>query len=124
MFLKKSLVLIGTTNENEKAVLSLDANKDLYEGRLRLYNFSNEPDGILSLGFYCGGKVSKAGLNRVSSGLYNFKIDKKEIDDNFSCAVINLFQGKSTPILFGNTNNVSTNIEKLSEIIKATWNSV
>lgn len=115
MFLKKSLVLVGTKSENQKAVLSLESKKDLYEGRLRLYNFLQEPEGILSIGFNSNGKISKAGLVRVSSGLYNFKIEKDQLGDDFSCAVINLFHGKSTPVLFSSSKNIDAVLTKLNE---------
>ena len=119
MFLKKSVVLSGTTNENEKAVLSLEKNNDMYDGRLRLYNFATEPKGILSIGFYNNQNVIKAGLSRTSSMLYTFKLDINSIEDEFSCAVVNFYNGDLKPLLYGNTQGVENNIEKLNKVMNS-----
>ena len=59
MFTKKSLVLSSVENGSEKAVLTLENDGEMISGRLRLYNFLKEPDGILSLGFLDENKVKK-----------------------------------------------------------------
>ncbi len=102
MFTKKSLVLLGVNLQREKAVLTLESNNDLIEGRLRLYNFNQEPDGILSLGFYDNKSVKKAGLVKSGNMLYTFKTDKN-LNENFSCAVVNFIGANVKPILFGST---------------------
>ena len=113
------MVLSGTTNENEKAVLSLEKNNDMYDGRLRLYNFATEPKGILSIGFYNNQNVIKAGLSRTSSMLYTFKLDINSIEDEFSCAVVNFYNGDLKPLLYGNTQGVENNIEKLNKVMNS-----
>lgn len=119
MFLKKSVVLSGTQNGSEKAVMSLEKNNDVYDGRLRLYNFATEPSGILSIGFYDNNKVIKAGLSRVSSMLYTFKLDASSDFDEFSCAVVNFYNGDLKPLLYGNTQGAENNIEKLSKVMNS-----
>lgn len=101
MSFKKSLVLLGVKNEDEKAVLSFEQEGDMIAGRVRLYNFPNEPSGILSLGIYSKGKVQKAGLSRASSMLYKFKVES--LPENFSCAVVNFYKADVKPILYGST---------------------
>ena len=103
MFTKKSLVLLSENSDNEKAVLTLENDGELITGRLRLYNFGREPEGILSLGIYSNQKVIKCGLVHISTMLYSFKT-KPEIGNEFSCAVVNINGANAEPILFGSTD--------------------
>lgn len=115
MFTKKSLVLLGINSQKEKAVLTLENNGELITGRLRLYNFGKEPEGIISLGFYDNGKVKKCGLVRTSSMLYNFKTGT-DLSDDFCCAVVNFVGAKASPILFGTTVKTEGEEEILGKI--------
>ena len=55
---RKSIVLSDTQGpSSKKAVLTLQENGNSIEGSLRLYNFPQEPLGVLSLGLYSGKKV-------------------------------------------------------------------
>ena len=101
--MKKSVVLQAIEG-NEKAVLSFEDKDDMVVGRVRLYNFNEEPRGILTLGFSFDGKVTKAGLTKSSNMLYTFQTDNENIGEKFSCAVVNSFQGKFTPLLFGSSD--------------------
>lgn len=121
MFLKKSLVLLGTKKESEKAVMSLEKKGDLFEGRIRLYNFKSEPNGILSIGFYNKNKVLKAGLVRASSMLYTFKLDASSEIDDFSCAVVNFDKAEASPILYGSTYNGEKDIEKIGKVMSESF---
>ena len=123
MFTKKSLVMLGVKNEEEKAVLSLEKKEDMYEGRIRLYNFNDEPKGILSIGFYNQNNVVKAGLSRSSSMLYTFKTEVQNISDNFSCAVVNFFQGDIQPVLYGNTEGRENKLSQLGKIMTTTFDA-
>jgi len=114
---KKSLVLSG--NGNQKAVLALEEEGGNLSGRLRLYNFPNEPQGIISLGLYVDGKVTKAGLTRTSSMLYTFKSLTLSMPKDFSCAVINFAGGESEPILYGNSDGVGDQKEVYGAVIDA-----
>ncbi len=114
---KKSLVLSG--NSNQKAVLALEEEGGSLSGRLRLYNFPNEPQGIISLGIYVDGKVTKAGLTRTSSMLYTFKSLTLSMPKDFSCAVINFAGGESEPILYGNSDGVGDQEEVYGAVIEA-----
>ena len=111
MFTKKSLVLSSVENGSEKAVLTLENDGEMISGRLRLYNFLKEPDGILSLGFLDENKVKKCGLARAGNMLYTFKTDSK-LADVFSCAVVNFLGANVKPLLFGASDG-STNIEDM-----------
>ncbi len=115
MFTKKSLVLLGINSQQEKAVLTLESQGELVSGRLRLYNFGKEPEGIVSLGFYQNGKVKKCGLVRSSNMLYTFKTDAFDAEE-FSCAVVNFVGAKVTPLLFGTTQKNTSNEEILGKI--------
>ncbi len=99
---KKSLVLSG--KGNQKAVLALEHDGEKLSGRLRLYNFPSEPQGIISLGIFIDGKVTKAGLTRTSSMLYTFKALSLPMPKEFSCAVVNFAGGESDAILYGNSD--------------------
>ena len=119
MSLKKSLVLLGVKNEEEKAVLSFEQENDMIAGRIRLYNFPNEPSGILSLGIYSGGKVIKAGLSRASSMLYKFKIEA--LPENFSCAVVNFYKADVTPILYGSTDGTESKEVQVGKVMASAF---
>lgn len=105
MYFKKTLVLSALDSSSNKAVVNIEKFKNRIEGQIRLYNFSKEPSGILSLGIIGDGQVLKAGLTQVDSRLYTFAIDqnveKVENAKSITCAVVNFNQGKANPILFG-----------------------
>ena len=103
MLSKKSIVLNGESTTNNRAVLSLECDNENLSGRLRLYGFAKEPNGIISLGIYNDGKVVKAGLTKVSNMLYTFKTDLNCIPNKFSCAVVNFINSEPKPILYGNS---------------------
>lgn len=103
MFYKKSIVLTGVKNSNEKAVLSLEIKEGLLSGNIRLYNFPGEVEGLLSLGIYVDKKVKKAGLNKVDSMQYNFVSELNEIPKKFSCAIVQFNGGIAKPLLFGSS---------------------
>lgn len=111
MFTKKSLVLSSVEDGPEKAVLTLENDGEMISGRLRLYNFLKEPDGILSLGFLDENRVKKCGLARSGNMLFTFKTDSK-LADVFSCAVVNFLGANVKPILFGASEG-SGNIEDM-----------
>ena len=116
MTFKKSLVLLGVEKQSEKAILTLEKEGDIFVGRIRLYNFLKEPEGILSVGFYNGKKVTKSGLSKIATMLYSFKIDGDQVDQDFSCAVISFSKGKASPILYGNSQgaeDVETELAKI-----------
>lgn len=115
MFKKKSLVLMGVGSGREKAVLTLENDGDLISGRVRLYNFSKPPEGILSLGFYENSRVRKCGLVLSSSMLYSFKTEP-DLADDFSCAVVNFVGANVKPLLFGSTQARDSQIDVLSKI--------
>lgn len=114
--MKKSVVLQAPEGE-EKAVLSLEDKEDMIVGRVRLYNFKEEPKGILSLGFSTNGKVVKAGLTRSSSMLYTFQTDVENLNENFSCAVVNSVQGELKALLFGSSEGRQENHEKIASAL-------
>ncbi len=114
---KKSIVMSGSNNK--KAVLSLECNGDNLSGRLRLYNFTSEPSGIISLGIYSGGKVVKAGLTKTSSMLYSFREINSALPTEFSCAVVNFVGGESEPILYGNSEGCGNPEEVFGAVINS-----
>ncbi|MFA6860661.1 MAG: hypothetical protein WCR30_04670 [Clostridia bacterium] len=109
MFLKKTVVLSGKGQNKEKAVLTLEKSEDEYKGTVKLYNFSSNPEGILTLGFLPeNGKVTKCGLTPKGSMLYNFNILENISLNSFSCALIQIEKGKAVPILVGSYNESMT----------------
>ena len=115
--MKKSVVLQAVDGK-EKAVLSMENKEDMIVGRLRLYNFNEEPKGILSLGFNSNGKVVKAGLTKASEMLYTFQTDIDNINEKFSCAVVNSYQGGLSPLLYGASDGKPTQEEMLAGALK------
>lgn len=122
MLIKKSLVLNSPNDDNKKAVLSIEGDEENLTGRVRLYNFGILPKGILTLGVYVGGKVYKAGLTHQSGMLYTFLLDSNLFDKDFSCAIINIYNGEVSPILFGASQGKSTNLDQVVQAIKGAEN--
>ncbi len=98
---KKTIVLSG--QDTKKAVLTLEGESGSLSGKMRLYNFSEEPSGIISLGLYHGGNVVKAGLTREGGMCYTFKALSCDLPATFSCAVVNFKGGQCEPLLYGNS---------------------
>lgn len=117
---KKSMVLTG--KENQKAVLTIEEQGNDLVGRLRLYNFSNEPSGIISLGLYNDGKVIKAGLTRQSSMLWTFQALNEKLPNKFSCAVVNILGGESEALLYGNSEGSGNKDDVYGAVISSLEN--
>jgi hypothetical protein len=100
----KNIVLSGVENSSKRALLTIETENLSSSGKLRLYNFSTEPQGIISLGIYQNGKVFKAGLTKSSQMLYTFFVPMEGLSEDFSCAVVNFVEGEPKPILYGNSN--------------------
>lgn len=119
MLEKKSMVLTSASGGQEKAVLSMECDKNMLTGRVRLYNFGAEPKGIISLGIFDQNKVVKAGLTKVSSMLFSFQTESASMPQNFSCAVVNFVGGKASPILYGVSDGSGEREEVFDTVISA-----
>ena len=119
---KKSLVLNSVEKGKEKAVLTIEGVGENINGRLRLYNFGALPKGILTLGFYSGGKVYKAGLTHQNGMLYSFFADQHIFDEDFSCAVVNVYNGQTSPMLFGCSQGKTEGLSQVVSAIKQAQN--
>lgn len=119
MLEKKSMVLTSASGGQEKAVLSMECDKNMLTGRVRLYNFGAEPKGIISLGIFDQNKVVKAGLTKVSSMLFSFQTESASMPQNFSCAVVNFVGGKASPILYGVSDGSGEREEVFDAVISA-----
>lgn len=102
MSYKKTIVLSSTNGGNEKGVLNIELNSGEMKGQLKLYNFSEEPNGVLSLGIKEKEDIIKAGLTKIDYMKYGFNLPPKEME-NFSCGLINIFKGEANAILHGST---------------------
>ncbi|MBE7074719.1 MAG: hypothetical protein E7376_01910 [Clostridiales bacterium] len=114
MIYKKSVVLSSVNKGKEKGVLTLEYDGGEMLGNVRLYNFSREPEGILSVGILHDGQVFKAGLTFEKAGFYTFKLNGTKNLEKFSCAVVNFVKGEATPLLHGATNGAPTTEERLA----------
>ena len=114
MVYKKSVVLTSVNNGKEKGVLTLEYDGGEIVGNVKLYNFSAEPEGILSIGILNNGKVLKAGLTYENAGFYTFKLNGTDDITNFSCALVNLVKGEAKPLLQGACGNIPTSEERLA----------
>lgn len=117
---RKSLVLNSVEEGKEKAVLTIEGDSQNLNGRVRLYNFGILPKGILTLGIYSGGRVYKAGLTHQSGMLYTFLVDDNIFESQFSCAVVNVYNGLTKPLLFGSSQGKT---EGLSQVVGAIKNA-
>ena len=114
MVYKKSVVLTSVNKGKEKGVLTLEYDGGEIVGNVKLYNFSAEPEGILSIGILNNGKVLKAGLTYENAGFYTFKLNGTNDITNFSCALVNLVKGEAKPLLQGVCGNIPTSEERLA----------
>lgn len=117
MLFKKTLVLSSSNGGNEKAVVNFEKDDGEIVGEVKLYNFSDEPDGILSLGLKENDKVYKAGLNKIGLAKYSFKFGSILALDEFSCAIININQGKVVSLVNGSTIGSQTSDEILAQAV-------
>lgn len=129
MVYNKSVVLSSIDNSLKKAVLDLDGKFGKIKGNVRLYNFMEEPMGILSLGLLIDGKVNKAGLTRVGYMVYNFNTNLVNIPENCTCALISSKNGNFEPILLGAISGNNSTMEErlisgLSALEQSSVNSV
>lgn len=123
MYVKKSIVLNTLEKSEKKAILTLECDGVDTSGKLRLYNFGQDPLGIMSLGIYHDGRVEKAGLTRVDNMLYSFGCNLKSLPEKFSCAVINFTQGDAKPLLYGNSEGYE-NVESVLDSVVAAVSQV
>ena len=101
MIYKKAVVLSAADNSQKKAVLSLDAKAGVVRGEVKLYNFVEEPMGVLTLGFLIDGRVQKAGLSRTGYMQYHFTSILQKIPESCTCAIVSSLGGETKPILVG-----------------------
>ena len=108
MFTKRTLILNSLNEDLHKAVVSFEKSADRLKGNLRLYNFKEEPKGVLTLGLLLAGEVYKAGLTKIAGNIYECSCEiKKEISD-FTCALVNSYNGEIKPLLIGSSNGASS----------------
>ena len=133
MLYKKSVVLGGVDGSLKKAVLNLEYKNASVGGEVKLYNFQEEPMGVLTLAILAGGKVHKAALTRVGYMEYRFAGILPEIPQTMSSAVVSSFGGEVSALLLGAVNesnkfenvlleNLSvlkeTSVQKVEEVIE------
>ena len=99
----KTIILSGINGNEQKAVLNFEKKVQGYGGNLRLYNFKEEPSGILTLAFLVNKEVIKAALSPSSKSLYSFNFEFEGDIKSFSCALVLISQGNATPLLLGST---------------------
>lgn len=116
MFYKKTLILSSVDGGNEKGVVNIEYSEGSLLGTVKLYNFKQEPDGILTLGILDGSEVIKAGLTRVANFKYNFRLGIVKELQSFSCGLINIYKGEATPLLHGATDGAMTSEERLAKV--------
>ena len=123
MLYKKSVVLNGVDGSLKKAVLNLEYKNGGVGGDLKLYNFQEEPMGVLTLAVLVGGKVHKSALTRVGYMEYRFRGVLSEIPQAMSCAIVNTESGAAQALLLGGgaekTNLENVLLENLS-VLKET----
>lgn len=99
----KTIILSGINGNEQKAVLNFEKRVEGYGGNLRLYNFKEEPSGILTLAFLVNKEVIKAALSPSGKNLYSFNFEFEGDIKSFSCALVLISQGNATPLLLGST---------------------
>lgn len=100
MVYKKNVILNSLDGDDKKGLLSLECNGHTTSGKLRLYNFDSQPQGIVTLGVYHDSVVTKAGLIYLGGMLYSLNLDMDNLPVDFSCCVLNFVGGSPKPILY------------------------
>lgn len=113
----KTIILSAIDKSNKKAVLDFKSYGEECSGSLRLYNFKDNPGGILTLGFLINNQVFKAALTEKNDSLYSFNFKTPKNVSQFSCALINIQGGEPTPLLIGSSEkspqaDLSTNLAR------------
>ncbi len=108
MFTKRTIILNSVEQNLHKAVINLERDGEQIKGSCKLYNFRDEPKGVLTLGILSGGEVYKAGLNRIALNQYQFNTYIKNEIDDFTCALVNSYNGEIKPLLIGASNGASS----------------
>lgn len=103
MVYKKNVILNSLHGDDKKALLALECNGNTTSGKLRLYNFDEQPKGIVTLGVYHDHKVTKAGMIYLGGMVYSLNLDMKELPLDFSCCMLNFVGGEAKPILYSST---------------------
>ena len=117
MLFKKTLVLSSVNGGNEKAVINFEKENGNIVGEVKLYNFHNEPSGILSLGLKSGDNVHKAGLTKIGYFKYSFAFNMPFDLEEFSCAVVNINRGEVSALVHGSTVNTKVCDEVLAKAV-------
>ena len=73
---KKSIVLSDIEKTNKKAVLTMEETNNKVVGSLRLYNYEDDINGILSLGIYFDQTVTKCGLTKKQNMFWNYQTEQ------------------------------------------------
>lgn len=103
MIYKKNVILNSLHGDDKKALLALECNGKTTTGKLRLYNFDEQPKGIVTLGVYHDSKVTKAGMIYLGGMVYSLNLDIAQLPLEFSCCVLNIVGGDAKPILYSST---------------------
>lgn len=107
----RTIILSGIDESEKKAVLNLEKKVEGYGGNLRLYNFKEEPSGILTLAFLVNKEVIKAALSPLGKNLYSFNFEFDDEIKSFSCALVLISQGNATPLLLGSTEGKTNDFD-------------
>lgn len=103
MIYKKNVILNSLDGDERRALLSLECNGNTTTGKLRLYNFAEQPKGIVTLGVYYDAKVIKAGLIYLGGMVYSLNLDVAQLPTDFSCCMLNFVGGEAKPILYSSS---------------------
>lgn len=103
MVYKKNVILTSLHGDDRKALLALECNGYTTSGKLRLYNFNDQPKGIVTLGVYHNSKVTKAGMIYLGGMVYSLNLDMNELPADFSCCMLNFVGGEAKPILYSSS---------------------
>ena len=116
MLNKKNIVLNGVADREKRAILTLECDGEMAKGVVRLYNFSGEPRGIISLGIFYDNQVVKAGLTRMDGMAFSFNCQMSALPQKFSCAIVNFIDGEPKPILYGRSEGYVDHEEIYREV--------
>lgn len=112
MIYRKSVILSSLDNSSKKAVINIESKAGNVGGTVKLFNFIEEPMGVLSLGLLVDGNVHKAGLSRVGYMTYSFKSILTQIPTSCTFALVSSRNGNSEPLLIGSSIMMEQSIEQ------------
>jgi hypothetical protein len=106
MYYKRTLILndITAKTSSKKGVITLENNDNKIKGSLKLYNFDTLPPSV-AIGISSGDDIIKVPISGGDSCLEFDVLQKVDLQDKISCALVDISEKTCPKIIIGGTSN-------------------